>query len=331
MKRGKALKLLKGGRSGVDEWNSLRKSGEDTPDLSKADLSDTDLGGVNFDDIELIGCNLRGANLSYADLRRAQLNGAELHGTDFIGVTLDGADFSGASCGYTVFANVDFSAVNGLDSIQVEGPCTIGADTLFLSKGTIPEKFLRDCGVPEYLIENQKALIGSMEPIQFYSCFISYSSKDHEFAQLLYSKMRGHGLRVWFAHESARAGKKLRTQIEEAIRTHDKLLVVISRNSLKSKWVKREILMARKAERAGGLRKLFPIRIVGFKSVKEWERFISKSTKNLGVDIGAYFVPDFSGWKDHNSFETAWARLLKDLRAEDSTGPGNSAPHTSRR
>lgn len=30
-----------------------------------------------------------------------------------------------------------------------------------------------------------------------------------------------------------------------------------------------------------------------------------------------YFIPDFSNWKNHDHFEQAFARLLKDLRAEE--------------
>jgi hypothetical protein len=40
----------------------------------------------------------------------------------------------------------------------------------------------------------------------------------------------------------------------------------------------------------------------------------------LAAEIRQYFTPDFSNWKDHNSFETAFARLLEALKAEKSTG-----------
>jgi hypothetical protein len=33
-----------------------------------------------------------------------------------------------------------------------------------------------------------------------------------------------------------------------------------------------------------------------------------------------FFIPDFSNWKDHDAFESAFARLLRDLKAEGSTG-----------
>jgi hypothetical protein len=38
-----------------------------------------------------------------------------------------------------------------------------------------------------------------------------------------------------------------------------------------------------------------------------------------------YFIPDFSNWKEHNAFEKAFDRLLRDLKAEDKqTAEGSS-------
>jgi hypothetical protein len=39
--------------------------------------------------------------------------------------------------------------------------------------------------------------------------------------------------------------------------------------------------------------------------------------KDLAVELRQYFILDFSNWKDHAQFEAAFARLLKDLRAEE--------------
>ena len=66
-------------------------------------------------------------------------------------------------------------------------------------------------------------------------------------------------------------------------------------------------------------RKLFPIRLVDFDTLRDWECFDSDSGKDLGVEIREYFIPDFSNWKDHDSFETAFGRLIKDLKATTST------------
>ena len=68
------------------------------------------------------------------------------------------------------------------------------------------EEFLRGCGVPEDFITDLPSLIGTMQPIQYQSCFISYSSQDDEFARRLHEKMRGEKLRVWFAPEDMQGG-----------------------------------------------------------------------------------------------------------------------------
>ena len=340
MDRDEALKLLKGGEEGIREWNKRRRADEAVPDLTDADLGDANLSYADLDGANLSYANLSYANLSHADLTEADLRGANLHGVNLRGANLHGANLSEADlsyanlsdaflseadlgdalCATAIFADVDLSEVRGLDSIKHEGPSTVGIDTLFLSKGKIPEGFLRGCGVPDALIVQQRALVGAMEPIQFYSCFISYSTKNQDFAERLHSKMRDMGLRVWFAPEDVQGGKKLHEQIDEAIRVYDKLLLVLSPESMNSEWVRTEIRKARKAEIKEGKRKLFPIRLVDFNKIREWECFDADSGKDLGVEIREFFIPDFSNWKGHDSFEAAFARLLKDLKAEESIG-----------
>lgn len=160
--------------------------------------------------------------------------------------------------------------------------------------------------------------IDSEEERQFSSCFISYSHKDEEFAQRLYGRMRQEGLRVWYAPEEMKGGEKLHEQINEAIQFHDRLLLVLSENSLGSEWVKTEIRRARKAEQRESRRKLFPIRLLAFDpAIKDWECFDADTGKDLGVEIREYFIPDFSDWKEQDAFEAGFARLLRDLKAEE--------------
>ena len=40
--------------------------------------------------------------------------------------------------------------------------------------------------------------------------------------------------------------------------------------------------------------------------------------KDLAVEVREYFIPDFTKWKDHDDFEAGFARLLRDLKAEES-------------
>ena len=260
-------------------------------DLSEADLSEADLRGANLNEAGLSRGNLSAANLSHADLHGADLSDADLSGAilyraylretnlseadlshadlrhaNFMGAHLVGTTLDGALCLRTVFAELDLSRVKSLDSVRHSGPSTIGTETIFRSEGKISEAFLRGCGVPDEMIAYSPSLIGSMQPIQFYSCFISYSTMDAEFAKRLHSKMREAGLRVWFAPEDMQAGKKLHEQVDEAIRFFDKLLLVISQNSIDSKWVRDEIRRARKSEILEGRKRLVPSKDCGLQA-----------------------------------------------------------------
>jgi hypothetical protein len=145
-------------------------------------------------------------------------------------------------------------------------------------------------------------------------CFISYSHQDEEFAQRLHGRLRQAGLRVWFAPEDVQGGKKLHHQIDDAIRLHDKLLLVLSEASMNSEWVKTEIAKAHKREIKEGRQVLFPIRLVPFKVIRDWECFDADAGKDSAREIREYFIPDFSEWKDRDKFEESFERLLADLK-----------------
>lgn len=346
------LEILK--QQGVEAWNEWRREDADVPpDLLRADLKDRDLSGANLNDVSLndanlthanlrhtnlngarlsganlYGARLRGASLSGADLRDTNLSGADLRDTNFSGATLidtnlsraalSGADFTSAALAFTTFADNDLSEVKGLETVRHLYPSTIGVDTLYKSGGKIPEVFLRGRGVPDDFITFIPSQFGIQQAIQFYSCFISYSTRDEGFARRLYSRMRDAKLRVWFAPEEMKGGQKLYEQIERAIQLHDRLLLVLSESSMQSEWVMNEIQRARETEIREGRRKLFPITIVEFDKVKAWRRFDADTGKDLAKEVREYFIPDFSNWKEHDSFERAFERLLRDLRAEES-------------
>jgi len=61
---------------------------------------------------------------------------------------------------------------------------------------------------------------------------------------------------------------------------------------------------------------LFPVRLVDFAMLRDGECFDADSGKDLAVELREYFIPDFSHWKEHDPFEAAFGRLVKDLRAE---------------
>lgn len=294
--------------------------------LHGADVNSADLSGADLSRANLSGADLSYANLHAAELSYANLNGASLLGSNLNRANLKGADLTGSDVGETVFADVDLSQVRGLDEVRHSLACSIGIDTLVKSKGKIPKSFLKGCGVPDVWIEYLPTLIGAMEPIQFYSCFLSYSSRDDAFARRLHGRLEQEKLRVWFAPEDMEGGRRFAGQIDEAIRVYDRLLLVLSEHSMDSEWVRREIKRARKKEKEIGREVLFPIRLVDFGAIGKWECLDSDSGEDLAEKVREFQIPDFSKWKEEDEFETGFASLMRDLRREDAgearqTGP----------
>ena len=53
------------------------------------------------------------------------------------------------------------------------------------------------------------------------------------------------------------------------------------------------------------------------KTLYEWKCFDAKTGKDLAREIAEYFIPDFANWKDHDSYQNGFERLLKDLKSPD--------------
>ena len=96
-------------------------------------------------------------------------------------------------------------------------------------------------------------------------------------------------------------------EIDAAVRLRDKLLIVLSENSIKSDWVENEVKTAYEEERSRGQTVLFPIRLDD--AVLETnEAWASK----LRVDRN---IGDFRQWKVHDRYQESLARVLRDLSA----------------
>ena len=164
--------------------------------------------------------------------------------------------------------------------------------------------FLRGCGLPDVLIEYLPALLNV--PIRFYSCFISYSSSDQEFAEHTYADLQNKGVRCWFAPEDLRIGDKFRDRIDESIRLHDKLLLILSENSVSSPWVSDEVEAAIEREHREGRTVLFPIKIdEPVMGLRSWRNDQAHAPHR-----------DFTHWNDHDSYRKTFAAAA-DLRAEE--------------
>lgn len=325
---------------GIEFWNKWRNDNPRIrPELNCSDLSGTHLRYVNFrganlSGVDLSGADLRCAQLGFAstggfneffrasladanlsnadlgsadlggtDLRDADLSGARLTCTIFANANLIGANFGNAHFWHTLLIDVDLTQTIGLNSCNHTAPSAIDYRTLVHSEN-VPLTFWRGCGLPDRLIEYLPSIIG--ETLQFYSCFISYSSKDQEFADRLHADLQNNGVRCWFAPHDLEIGGVIQEDIDRQIRLRDKVILILSEASVASAWVTREVKTALEEEKPGRP-VLFPVRIddAVMDTTDQWAHEI-KRTRYIG---------DFTMWKDHDAYKITFERVLHDLRA----------------
>ena len=275
--------------------------------LNSSNLSQANISWADISSSELNRANLHGADLSGADLSNAILRDANLIGTNLTGANLEGADLTNAVIGATLFGNVDLSNVKGLESLQHLGPSTIGIDTIYKSKGKVPIVFLKNAGVPRHLIDYIELFVDQNK--KHYSCFITYSKKNEEFAHKLYEDLQSHGVRCWLSTDKLRRRDRNRSLISSAVELHDKLIMILSEDSIDGSWVENEYHHAIEKEMRSGKTALVPISLNDAVKYTE-EPWAVKMRRSR-------YTADFSMWQDNDSYQEAFSYLLEELIAEE--------------
>ena len=350
------LEILK---QGVEVWNKWREENTDIKiDLEGADLSNMELQGANLHSAHLyranlttanlrdavlthaelgasaiIATNLSRANLEQAILIRAAMTGANLQkanlrSTTFTFVNLDGAalngsDFSGAVMHNNTFRDLDLSEVIGLADVVHKGPSSISSDVFSLSRGKIPEVFLRGCGLSDADIEYGKICnpelsneeiskslykiydLRASQAIQISRLFISYSHADGKFVDKIGTSLYKMGIRYWRDIHDMKAGR-MEKQLDYAIRQNPTVLLVLSKHSLKSDWVEHEVRKARELEKRMGRDVLCPVALDSKWKDSSWP-------KRVMEQVMEYNILDFSAWKDDSKFGNTFAKLIDGL------------------
>ncbi len=335
------LKILKQGVSIWNKWRAENISAE--IDLSQVYLRESDLYKVNLREANLIGADLRRADLSEANLREANLVGADLSNANlsntdlrnaklnnvylskaiFCESDLRGSNLSLANIKGTIFSGVDLSETLGLEEARHYAASTIGVDTIQLSKGKIPEAFLRGCGLNDAEIEFTKITnpnltneeivkiqyriydLRATQALQISPLFISYSHGDTAFVDRLEKGLNAKGVRFWRDIHDLTSGR-IETQIDRAIRQNPTVLLIFSKNSMNSDWVQHEVRKARELEKELGRDALCPIALDdGWKS--------SRWPKRVMEQVMEYNILDFSKWEDESTFQAKFAKLLSGL------------------
>lgn len=139
------------------------------------------------------------------------------------------------------------------------------------------------------------------------SIFISYSMNDEKFAKRLYRDLENNGIRCWMAGEDLKVGEPIREAIDAQIRSRDKVIVIMSKASVQSEWVADEVEAAIEEEQIKGNIILLPIRLdeAVLDTREDWAAKI-KRRRHIG---------DFSGWQDENTYNRAFERLVRDIKA----------------
>lgn len=273
-------------------------------DLRQANLHKADLSGSILIWALLNGADLSGATLVGATLRGTSLRGADLSRADLSSTDLSSADLSGAKLSFTTFGRVDLSTVKGLDILLHLGPSIIDTVTLSLSRGTLPEGFLRGAGVPDSFIAALRTPVGSL--IDSSACLLRYASEDRAFAERLHTDLESRGVRCWLAPHDPEAATVIRASMDEALRLYDKLVLILSKNTVTSSWVEYEVNIALSKELPRRQTVLFPVLLDSavLNSSSEWANYLRHRS-----------VGNFTQWTQHDSYQRAFQSLLRDLKA----------------
>jgi len=296
--------------------------------LSETKLIRTSLTEANISKATLRGANLLAASLDYANLNDADLRGANLWSSDLTGASLirtnlTESNFLYARVGNTIFGNLDLINVKRLNDVIHIAPSIFGIGTIVKSKGKIPRSFLQGCGLSDLEIEivrlydpdlNNKDRDKSLQRIneltvhqviQNSPIFISYSHADSIFVDKLESQLNMKGIRYWRDIHELKAGK-LEKQIDRAISQNSTVLLVLSKYSFSSDWVKHEVIKAKGLEKERGFDILCPLALDDSWKSSPWPEQIMEQ-------IREYNILDFSEWEDDVKFEGMFRRLIDGL------------------
>jgi uncharacterized protein YjbI with pentapeptide repeats len=293
---------------------TLKKAYLIRADLVGADLFEADLERADFRWAFLIRTNLRHANLhkvdfrwAYlieADLSEANLSEANLIETNLSKTDLKRVNFRNALVARSYFCDLDLSMVKGLHTMQHFGPSTIGIDTIQRSKGHISESFLQGAGVPRTFINYMTSLAET--DFTDNTIFISYADEDRDFAEKLHGDLYRDGGHCWLIPEELKIGDKIQHNMEQSIRVHDKLVLVLSQHSVSRPWMEKEVENAFEEEIEKNQNLLIPIRIDGD---------VMDCDQTWAVDLRrSRHIADFKNWSDPQSYRQAFKRLLQNLK-----------------
>ena len=135
------------------------------------------------------------------------------------------------------------------------------------------------------------------------SVFLSHNSKDKPFVRQLATRLSDEGVVVWLDEAVLNIGDSLIEKISEGIKGMDYVAAVISKNSVASAWVQKELSLAMTKEIAGRKVVVLPIVI---------------DDCDLPDSLGDKLYADF---RDPSAFDASFGKLLKAIGISTTPSP----------
>lgn len=128
--------------------------------------------------------------------------------------------------------------------------------------------------------------------------FISYSSKDRRFVTQLYESLSVYNAPVFLDERSLSPGDNIPREITGALEKATHVIYVISRYSLKSRWVEEELSIAKVRSLSGQGCRILPLRIDG---------------STLPASVAHIRAANFRRWRDDDAYLAAFRQLRSAL------------------
>ena len=102
-------------------------------------------------------------------------------------------------------------------------------------------------------------------------------------------------------------GDAIRQEVDQLIRIQDKLLMVLSKFSIESSWIQRELQAALTEEKNQNRAVLFPLRLdnSGMDGEKKWMTYLQQT----------HSIYDFVAWENWEAYYNQFYLLVKDLKS----------------
>jgi TIR domain len=132
--------------------------------------------------------------------------------------------------------------------------------------------------------------------------FLSHSAKDRDFVVRLADTLEHHDIRYWYSATHISGAKKWHDAIGRALARCDWFLVVLTPNSVRSSWVKRELLFA-------------------LNEVRYNERIIPVLLRHCDYRHLSWTLPEIQLVDFRKSFEQGGRQLMKIWKVKYGIGP----------